>query len=262
MIYRIPTRYEEFTLLIKVKTNKPEKIHLNIRDEGQKNTIFTDRWKTVNGNCSFFVRMPVSGKVALIEIYNEKNGKKAKEDDTSFEVLEIKKLPLEKKLDSLDFSNNDLKSFITLCTKFCFNAGILASGVYKSNDGKFVIEYLPTIISSNSGKELETPARISKTSGRIQVSQKKFIFDTVPMRMAILLHEYSHFYVNDDINNESEADLNGLLIYLGLGYPRFEAHEAFLKTFIDTPSEQNKARYEKIKTFIEDFEKNNYIVYE
>jgi hypothetical protein len=34
--------------------------------------------------------------------------------------------------------------------------------------------------------------------------------------MAILLHEYSHFYVNQDINNESEADLNGLLIYLGL----------------------------------------------
>jgi hypothetical protein len=82
------------------------------------------------------------------------------------------------------------------------------------------------------------------------------------MRMAILLHEYSHYYVNDDINNESEADLNGLLIYLGLGYPRFEAHEAFLKVFIDTPSELNKSRYEKIKAFIEDFEKNNFIVYE
>jgi hypothetical protein len=262
MIYRIPTRYEEFTLLIKIKTDKPEKIHLNIKDEKQKNTVFTDRWKTVNGVCSFFVRMPISGEAALIEIYNEKYGNKAKEDDTSFEVVEIKKLPLEKKLDALDFSNNDLKSFITLCTKFCFNAGVLPSGMYKSNDGKFLIEYVPTIISSKSGKELETPARISKTSGRIQVSQKKFIFDTVPMRMAILLHEYSHYYVNDDINNESEADLNGLLIYLGLGYPRFEAHEAFLKVFIDTPSELNKSRYEKIKAFIEDFEKNNFIVYE
>jgi hypothetical protein len=121
---------------------------------------------------------------------------------------------------------------------------------------------VPTIISSKSGKELETPARISKESGRIQVSQKKFVPDTVPMRMAILLHEYSHFYVNKDINDESEADLNGLLIYLGLGYPRFEGHEAFLKTFISTPSEQNKIRYDKIKSFIDNFEKNNYIVYE
>jgi len=121
---------------------------------------------------------------------------------------------------------------------------------------------LPTIISSKSGKELQTPARINKDNGVIQVSQKKFTPDTVAMRMAILLHEYSHFYVNKDIDNESEADLNGLLIYLGLGYPRFEGHEAYLKTFISTPTEMNKVRYDKIKSFIDNFEKNNYIVYE
>jgi hypothetical protein len=177
-------------------------------------------------------------------------------------VVEIKKLPLEKRLDVLDFSNQNLRSFINFCTRFCFNAGQLSSGLYTSTDGKFTIEYVPTIISSKSGKELETPARISKDSGRIQVSQKKMIPDTIPMRMAILLHEYSHYYVNKDIDNESEADLNGLLIYLGLGYPRFEGHEAFLKTFINTPTEQNKVRYDKIKKFIDDFEKNNYIVYE
>ena len=169
---------------------------------------------------------------------------------------------MEKKLDVIDFSNRDLRSFINLCTRFCYNAGNLSSGFYKSNDGKFAIEYVPTIISSKNGKELQTPARVNKDSGTIQVSQSKFIPDTIPMRMAIMLHEYSHFYVNDNINDESEADLNGLLIYLGLGYPRFEAHEAFLKTFINTPTELNKKRYEKIKRFIEDFEKNNYIVYE
>lgn len=260
MIYRLPTRYEEFTLLIKVKTDKPEKIHLKVSDADQKNTVFTDRWKTVNGECSFYVRMPISGKVSLINLYNEKVGQH--KEDNSFEVVEIKKIPLEKRLDVVDFSNNDLRSFINFCTRFCFNAGVLSSGTYKSSDGKFKIEYLPTIISSKSGKELQTPARISKDSGVIQVSQKKFTPDTVAMRMAILLHEYSHFYVNKDIDNESEADLNGLLIYLGLGYPRFEGHEAYLKTFISTPTEMNKVRYDKIKSFIENFEKNNYIVYE
>jgi hypothetical protein len=205
--------------------------------------------------------MPISGKSALIKIWNDRLGEN-KEEDNSFEVIEIKKLPLEKRLDVLDFSNQNLRSFINFCTRFCFNAGHLSSGSYRSSDGKFTIEYVPTIISSKSGKELETPARISKDNGRIQVSQKKMIPDTIPMRMAILLHEYSHFYVNKDIDNESEADLNGLLIYLGLGYPRFEGHEAFLKTFINTPTEQNKVRYDKIKAFIDDFEKNNYIVYE
>jgi hypothetical protein len=260
MIYRLPTRYEEFTLFIKVKTDKPEKIHLKVSDADQKNTVFTDRWKTVNGECSFYVRMPISGKISLINLYNEKVGQH--KEDNSFEVVEIKKIPLEKRLDVLDFSNNDLRSFINFCTKFCFNAGVLSSGTYKSSDGRFKIEYLPTIISSKSGKELQTPARINKDNGVIQVSQKKFVPDTVAMRMAILLHEYSHFYVNKDIDNESEADLNGLLIYLGLGYPRFEGHEAYLKTFISTPTEMNKVRYDKIKAFIDNFEKNNYIVYE
>jgi hypothetical protein len=260
MIYRLPTRYEEFTLLIKVKTDKPEKIHLKVSDADQRNTIFTDRWKTVNGDCSFYVRMPVSGKVSLINIYNENVGEY--KEDNSFEVVDIKKIPLEKRLDVVDFTNNDLRSFINFCTKFCFNAGVLSSGTYRSSDNRFRIEYLPTIISSKSGKELQTPARISKDNGVIQVSQKKFTPDTVAMRMAILLHEYSHFYVNKDIDNESEADLNGLLIYLGLGYPRFEGHEAYLKTFISTPTEMNKHRYDKIKSFIDNFENNNYIIYE
>jgi len=260
MIYRLPTRYEEFTLLIKVKTDKPEKIHLKVSDADQRNTVFTDRWKTVNGDCSFYVRMPVSGKVSLINIYNENVGEY--KEDNSFEVVDIKKIPLEKRLDVVDFTNNDLRSFINFCTKFCFNAGVLSSGTYRSSDNRFRIEYLPTIISSKSGKELQTPARISKDNGVIQVSQKKFTPDTVAMRMAILLHEYSHFYVNKDIDNESEADLNGLLIYLGLGYPRFEGHEAYLKTFISTPTEMNKHRYDKIKSFIDNFENNNYIIYE
>jgi hypothetical protein len=260
MIYRLPTRYEEFTLFIKVKTDKPEKIHLKVSDADQKNTVFTDRWKTVNGECSFYVRMPISGKFSLINIYNEKVGEY--KEDNSFEVVEIKKIPLEKRLDVVDFTNKDLRSFINFCTKFCFNAGVLSSGTYRSSDNRFRIEYLPTIISSKSGKELQTPARINKDNGVIQVSQKKFTPDTVAMRMAIMLHEYSHFYVNTDIDNESEADLNGLLIYLGLGYPRFEGHEAYLKTFINAPTETNKVRYDKIKSFIENFEKNNYIVYE
>ena len=47
------------------------------------------------------------------------------------------------------------------------------------------------------------------------------------MRMAILLHEFSHFYLNDRMEDETEADLNGLLIYLALGYPRIEAYQSF-----------------------------------
>ena len=54
MIYRVPTRYEELTILVSVETDKPEKICLLVYDEDKKNTIFTDRWKTVNGKTTFY----------------------------------------------------------------------------------------------------------------------------------------------------------------------------------------------------------------
>ena len=261
MVFEVPSNHDEFTLLVKVVTPQPEKIRLIVKDCSLRDTVFTDRYKTVNGEASFFVRLPVSGGKMYVIIYNERIGNLDKGEDSTFEVKELKRLPLEKKMDVVDFNEKGLRSFVKFCTRFCFNAGQLTSGVYKSSDGKYSIEYLPTIVYPN-GRESSTPARIGVESGIIQVSQAKFRPMTVPMRMAILLHEYSHFYVNDRMHDETEADLNGLLIYLGLGYPRIEAHQSFLNTFVNVPSQQNKQRYDKIKKFIDDFEKNNYIVYE
>ena len=72
--------------------------------------------------------------------------------------------------------------------------------------------------------------------------------------MAILLHEFSHFNLNENIDDESEADLNGLLMYLGLGFPRIEASSAWLEVFLGAQTEQNKERYKLIEQFIKDFE--------
>lgn len=261
MVYEVPSNYNEFTLLVKVATDKPEKIRLIVKDAEIPDTVFTNRFKTVNGEVTFFVRMPVSGKKAYLVVYNERVGNVDANDDPSFKVLEVRRLPLEKKMDVVDFSDPKLKTFVKFCTKFCFNAGNLTSGTYNSGNREFTIQYLPAIVHPN-GKESMTPARIGVQSGIIQVSQSKFKPMTVPMRMAILLHEFSHFHVNENMHDETEADLNGLLIYLGLGYPRIEAYEAFLNTFISVPNQQNKARYDKINKFIQDFEKHNYIVYE
>ena len=100
MIYKVPTRHEELTLLIKVHTNQPEAIRLKVTDADQPNTAFTDRYKTVDGESIFFVRMPVSPANALITIYNEANGNLQVGADNSIIVDSITKEPLEKKLDS------------------------------------------------------------------------------------------------------------------------------------------------------------------
>jgi hypothetical protein len=260
MIVKVPTRHEELTLNIKVLTQEPTKIRIKVLDDSQQDTSFTDRYKTVDGESIFYVRMPISPKNALIYIYNEDNGNLMQGEDDTFEVESITKGALEKKLDIIDFSNADVKSFVNFATRFSYNAGSLPSGTYVSDDRRFVIKYLPTI--EDNGQEQSTPARIDITNGNIEISKKQFVKFTVPNRMAILLHEFSHVYLNDNVDDEVEADLNSLLIYLGLGYPRIDAFEVFAKTFMNAPSEQNKDRYNKIKNFIDNFENNNTYLYD
>lgn len=260
MIFKVPTRHEELTLLIKVRTYRPEKIRLKVLDADQPNTTFTNRYKTIDGESIFFVRMPVSPQNALVQVYNEANGNLPVGMDNTVEVQSITKEQLDKKLDVIDFSNPLVRSFVNFATRFSYNAGTLPSGDYVSDDKKFMIKY-PAIIQDD-GIEQSTPARIDIDTGVIEVSKKHFLEYTVPNRMAILLHEFSHVYLNDNVDDEVEADLNGLLIYLGLGYPRIEAFEVFAKTFLGTPTDQNKVRYDRIKDFIDNFENYNTFLYE
>lgn len=269
MKYRMYSGYGSFTIRIDIITDKPQSIVLKVYNEGMANTLFTDRYMVINGKQSLYVRMPVSGSVSVIEVYNEANGNVEK--DSTFKIADIRKIPLVRKLDVTDFNDPELKSYIKFCTRFCFNAGIAPPGTYNSLDGRYSIVYSAKI-TNDQGTQIGTPARINKDTGQIEVAQDKFIDMTVPMRMAILLHEFSHYHINSDINDEVEADLNALLIYLGLGYPRIEACEAFLDTFIKSSqgpnplTEQQKAfnshRYNVILNYIRNFEKNNFLIKE
>ena len=96
------------------------------------------------------------------------------------------------------------------------------------------------------GQVVPTPARISQTDGMMEVSKADFLRYTVPMRMAILLHEFAHFYLNEVMEDEVEADHNSLQLYLGMGYPRIDAYNVYLDVFENSPSELNKDRYEAL----------------
>lgn len=253
MNFTLWTRYEPVTVKVVVATTSPQSIALKVYDPSQANTVFTDRTKTVNGKSELYVRMPLSPGTAKLEIYNTKNGNQPKGADNSFSVLSITKQELQRTLPRTKMDTFAVRNFVEFAQKFAFNAGWLtAPKDYVSGMGPYKIEYLPIIINSK-GEKMATPARISTKNGRIQVSQASFRNFTIPMRMAILLHEYSHFYLNDDVSNETEADLNGLTIYLGLGYPIREAFAAFGETFVGSPTPQNKKRYDIIDKFIRDY---------
>jgi len=260
MIFKVPTKFEEITLVVKVFTYKPSTIRIKVIDADQPNTTFTNRTRLIEGESSFYVRMPVSSNEVYVYVYNEDNGNLLSGQDNTFVVDSVTKELLEKKIEVIDMTNPYVRSFITFATKFCYNAGSLPTGNYQSEDKTFVIKYLPII--EDDGKEQTTPARIDIDSGVIEISKKQFLEYTIPSRMAILLHEFSHVYLNDNVDDEVEADLNALLIYLGLGYPRIEAFEVFASAFKNAPSELNKNRYDKIKSFIDNFEDTNLYLFE
>lgn len=221
-------------------------------DKNQANTQFTNTKKTVNGEQDMFIRMPLSPNVLVISITNTEIGERPRSEETTFEVVNISNEQLDITIGQTKMNTLLVRSFVNFCQKFCYNAGWMPPKDYYSKNNQFKIEYLPKIIGSN-GKELKTPARISTSNGRIQISQEAYIPFTVPMRMAILLHEFSHYYINSDMSDEVEADLNALTIYLGLGYPIKEAYAAFGETFIGSPTALNKSRYDIIDTFIKDY---------
>ena len=257
MKYIVNSNFQQMMLGITVQCAIPTKVRLKVVDSEKPSTVFTSRYKSINKTFKFYVRLPLTSKRLDILLSDEDNGG----DITKrVRVINIEKLGLEKRMDEVDINNYSVMSFVDFAQKFSFNASYFEPNNYVSEMETYRIEYLPTIIDRN-GNELKTPARISNSTGRIQVSKKYFKDYTVPMRMAILLHEFSHFYLNENMEDEVEADLNGLLIYLGLGYPRIDGYEAFLRVFESTPSQQNKNRYDVINKFIHDFENKKFVIY-
>lgn len=262
IIENIYTGAEEMTLKVLVRTASEQNIRIIVKDSKMDFTVLMNRYAPVNGDFVFYVNMPLVRNSVDLILVNDADG-----SDNGFEYLGYEKLPLEKRLDVIDFTTYHLNEFLRFIQKFCYNCGLLEindpandKDYYVSEKNHFFIKYLDVITDYETGQPIETPARICVNSGLIEVSKQYFRGYTVPMRMATLLHEYSHPYINTDKDNETEADINGLIIYLGLGYPRIEAAEAWCQIFINYPTDQNVSRIDVIRQFITDFDNNQIVI--
>ena len=248
--YEIKTDGKPTCIDIGVEVKKPTKVKIVVLNPNKRGCIYLDRWQTVKQKGEFEARLPITPENVLVLIQSEGNS-----DDDNIRLTKLKKKPLKQHMNCIK-SSKKVSEFIKFAEQMSENATILATGTYYSDAGKFRIDYLPVI--REKGKVLNTPARISNRTGRIEVSKSAFARYTVPMRMAILLHEFSHFNLNVVQKDEIEADLNALKIYLGLGYPVVEAHKSFLQVFKKHPTKQNEERYKYLKTFIDNFDKIKY----
>lgn len=221
------------------------------------NSKYADRVIKVENGRTIHFKMPVTPKKLFLACLNTENV-----NDKDYEVI-VREEPLEKYNIYLD---NETKNFVQMAINFSQIAGFThpsSKGLsFTDTDKQFLIKYYPAIIDRLSGNKLGTPARIGHNSGRIEVSAEKFMKYTIPMRFCILCHEYSHKYRNPkiglDISNEFGADINGLYIYLGVGFSKIDAICVFAKVFLTAQTDSNIQRMRKIQDYIRRFENQEY----
>ena len=258
---QIKTNKQQFTLVCQVSTASKQNLRVILTDTDYQNTEYTNRNIIINGVATFYIQVPLCNNNAKLIIYNEATGNVPSQSDSTFRLLKCFMIPLEKRFDLVDYKETGLASYLDFCQRFCLTAGWIPSDTYRSDDYRYMIQYLPDIFSSDYPYQpLNTSARICKDYGIIQASQKQFEVMTVPMRMVILLHEYAHFFVNNDIEDETEADLNALTIYLGLGYPRIDAQNAFTDAFLGAAYPMNMDRMQIIQDFIKHFDESQIVI--
>lgn len=163
--------------------------------------------------------------------------------------VEIRDYKLSKLKQAQLWLRPDEKSFLDFAVEFVVKAGNLSQGVYESNDGNFFINYLNDIKDYSSGKSENTPARISRATGYIEINRSKFLTYTIPMRLVILLHEFMHWRLKSRI--ELECDHHALNIFLKMGSSKTQALTAFTKVFHDTKNLADRTA--KIKEWIQKF---------
>lgn len=260
MIFNIPSNTIPFSLILGIKTNSPEYLNIVAYDGMQPSTIYINRNGEINGYREFELKFPQTPYNMVLSITNRKNGQpRNNQVDNSFsikrfDVAELKTCPL--------WMDNDVKSFVEFAKWFSANADTLSAGdykpnIYRSDDGKFCIDYYNKIRDRQTGAFVGTPARVGHNTGVIEVSKVDFEKYSVPMRMVILLHEFSHKYMNPkidrEIGDEVSADINALNIYLSLGYPYIEAQYAFLNVFRGANNALNHRRYLILNDFMKKF---------
>lgn len=229
-----------------------KKFRIFAHDYNHNYSYYVDRWVIVDGKKDdIFLSFPTTplGMVLGVTDLNNASANNFKAEFGKPESLRRYDI----------WSPPDVLKFASLAQRFSEQCGYNVppkSGTLYSED-EFNIKYVPIIVDGK-GAPINTPARVGHRTGLIEVAANSFMRYTVPMRVMILLHEFSHKYRNPvygfDINNEFGADIFGLYIFLGLGYSKIDAICVFNKVFLTAQTPQNTARSKNINEYIARYE--------
>jgi hypothetical protein len=237
---------QPLVLSLDIQSEKESKVRIIAYDASRRNTKYMDRYNVFKGTNNFIIRLPQSPELLTIQITGSGNPLKIVGKDVK---------PLQTQMDAWDFENKHIAKFVMFSQQFSDRAGYLSVGKYLDDSGTYEISYLTEIKSDQTGKPLNTPARINSTLGTVQVSKGIFEKYTIPGRVAILLHEFCHVFANNDVHSEIEADFHAAQIYCALGYPRIEILNVFANVFYGADNDLNRLRLAKLMEFVDNFDK-------
>ena len=231
----LQTRKRPVTVAMPIQTENGEaEIYIVGYDPASPKTEYFTRRIIVNGSDTVEFQCPQTPRKLKIIAWSKGTKK--------FTIPKITVTPFQRYLNLTE----DEKPDIAFIEKFARRVGRLpARRTYRYKGANFKIELLP-VIRKDNGSEHPTPARIHVSKPIMQVSKKHFNEMTIPQRVAILTHEYSHNFINYNKDSEFEADENMVDLYKGLGYGKLEAVYAFANVMSDTDT-----NYERLNSIYE-----------
>ncbi len=271
------------TLKICIRVNKrTENICIRVIDAKNPKAVYEQRHQKVYNTDTFFVKLPVSPQNAIVEVYNTRNGVDPLGKDKSF-AWAMQPIPLTRKILPLSINGRRAREFVRFAEEFAQQASVISAGyngvpnsIYRSHDGTLRIDYYDVLTDVREkvfnpytkqyvrnpkfGQPVTSAMRTNAETGVIEVSKRFTQNYTIPMLIMVLLHEYSHFYVNTRPEDEEEADRNAAIIFLCMGYSKIAAHAAFVEVFKNADTPMNREREKKLYDFIEKFNMDNYLM--
>lgn len=253
----IETGNRALRLNITIKCQGEREFRVASSDNGKRNSKYADRTIKVNGSRTIYFSFPVSPISIIVGVEDLRN-----RASTDFEVT-IEEAPLITYAVWIDEPTRDFLNMAMVFSQTCGFKEAAPNGTpVTSKNKEFRLKYFPVIKDYMTGSILNTPARIGHKTGIIEIAKAKFDAYTIPMRMIILLHEYSHKYKNPtmglEVSNEIGADINALYIYLGLGFSKVDAIHVFANVFLKAQTQGNIERMRKIVEYIEKFDKGEF----
>lgn len=263
MKYIIESGYRPMDIGIVLQSATPNNLVKTVVYDPKTNDLILERFDYVSGSIKRVLKLPLTSNKIVVESFTKQHGRQPHGKDKTFKLNRPSILPLKRA--KVNLGSGD-REFIKWASQMMQELHRLTPNgkVRRSPSGRFKIVIVDKLRSQKTGAVIDSPAMVGESTGTIEISKDYMMDMSLSQRMAVLYHEYGHFYKNPLMGlpkrDEFGADLNGVTLFAGSGFGLDEYGNAFKKVFDGAPSNQNERREKVLKMFLDELERGRYFV--